>query len=60
KRAVLLDDVISTGSTLDGMRLVMEKSNTQTVAEAAIFTEGDPDKWNHIISLGNLPLFMDQ
>ena len=59
KRAVLLDDVISTGSTLDGMRLVMEKSNTQTVAEAAIFTEGDPEKWNQIISLGNLPLFMD-
>jgi adenine phosphoribosyltransferase len=59
KRAVLLDDVISTGSTLEGMRLVMEKSNTQTVAEAAIFTEGNPEKWNRIISLGNLPLFMD-
>ena len=59
KRAVLLDDVISTGSTLEGMRLVMEKSNTQTVAEAAIFTEGDPEKWNHIISLGNLPFFKD-
>ena len=60
KRVVLLDDVISTGSTLEGMRLVMEKAKAQTVAEAAIFTEGDPDKWNHIISLGNLPLFMDQ
>jgi len=59
KRAVILDDVISTGSTLEGMRLVMEKSKTQTVAEAAIFTEGDPEKWDHIIALGNLPLFPD-
>jgi adenine phosphoribosyltransferase len=59
KRAVILDDVISTGSTLEGMRLVMDKSNTQTVAEAAIFTEGDPEKWDHIIALGNLPLFPD-
>jgi hypothetical protein len=41
------------------MRLVMDKSNTQTVAEAAIFTEGDPEKWDHIIALGNLPLFPD-
>jgi adenine phosphoribosyltransferase len=59
KRAVILDDVISTGSTLEGMRLVMEKSKTQMVAEAAIFTEGDPEKWDHIIALGNLPLFPD-
>ena len=59
ERAVLLDDVISTGSTLEGMRLVMEKASAQIVAEAAIFTEGDPEKWDHILSLGNLPLFKD-
>ena len=57
KRAVLLDDVISTGSTLRGMQMVMEKAGAQVAAEAAIFTEGERDAWEQIISLGHLPLF---
>ena len=57
KRAVLLDDVISTGSTLRGMQMVMEKAGAQVAAEAAIFTEGERDDWEQIISLGHLPLF---
>ena len=57
KKAVLLDDVISTGSTLAGMKLLMEKAGAIVVAEAAIFTEGDQDNWNHIVSLGHLPVF---
>jgi adenine phosphoribosyltransferase len=58
KRTIILDDVISTGSTLNGMRLLMEKAGAEVVGEAAIFTEGDdPAAWQHIIALGNLPLF---
>ena len=57
KRVVLLDDVISTGSTLDGMRQVMEKAGAVVVSEASIFTEGDQERWSHIISLGHLPIF---
>ena len=57
KRAVLLDDVISTGSTLQGMRMVLEKSGAEAVAEAAIFTEGERAQWRQVISLGHLPLF---
>ena len=57
KKAVLLDDVISTGSTLTGMKLLMEKAGASVVAEAAIFTEGDQSNWNHIVSLGHLPVF---
>jgi adenine phosphoribosyltransferase len=58
KKAIILDDVVSTGSTLSGMRLLMERAGADVVAEAAIFTEGDdPSVWKHIISLGNLPLF---
>ena len=57
QRAILVDDVISTGSTLAGMRLLMEKAGASVVAEAAIFTEGDREEWNSIISLGHLPLF---
>lgn len=59
QRVVLIDDVISTGSTQDGMRKVMEKADAQVVAEAAILTEGDQARWSHIIALGHLPLFTD-
>lgn len=59
-RVVLLDDVICTGSTLQGMRLVMEKAGAQVVAEAGIFTEGDREKWNDIVALGHLPVFKDK
>lgn len=59
KRVVLLDDVISTGSTLEGMRQVMEKAGAVVVSEAGIFTEGDLGRWKHIVSLGHLPIFTD-
>jgi adenine phosphoribosyltransferase len=57
KKVVLVDDVISTGSTLQGMRLVMDKAGAEVVGEAAIFTEGERAQWEHIVSLGHLPLF---
>jgi adenine phosphoribosyltransferase len=59
KRIALVDDVISTGSTLQGMRLLMNKVNANVVAEAAIFTEGDRAKWTDIIALGHLPVWVD-
>lgn len=59
KQVVLMDDVISTGSTLRGMRMVMEKAGAEVVAEAGIFTEGEQDQWRHILALGHLPLFTD-
>lgn len=59
KRVVILDDVISTGSTLQGMRLIMERAGSKIIAEAAIFTEGERAKWRDVISLGHLPVFSD-
>ncbi|MBA3870328.1 MAG: adenine phosphoribosyltransferase [Anaerolineae bacterium] len=59
KRVALLDDVISTGSTLQGMRLIMGKAGAEIVAEAAIFTEGDRAAWSNIIALGHLPVWVD-
>ena len=59
KKAVIVDDVISTGSTLQGMRMILNKAGSTVVAETAIFTEGDRAQWNNIISLGHLPLFTD-
>jgi adenine phosphoribosyltransferase len=57
KRVVLVDDVISTGSTLQGMRLVLGKAGAEVVAEAAIFTEGERAQWQNILALGHLPVF---
>jgi len=59
KKVVLVDDVISTGSTLQGMRLLMEKVDAAIAAEAAILTEGDHAKWENIVALGHIPLFSD-
>ena len=59
KKVVIVDDVISTGSTLQGMRMIIEKAGAEAAAETAIFTEGERSQWMHIISLGHLPLFTD-
>ncbi len=59
KNAILVDDVISTGSTLQGMRKLVAEAGGKVIAEAAVFTEGDPAKWANIISLGHLPVFTD-
>jgi adenine phosphoribosyltransferase len=57
RRVILVDDVISTGSTLQGMRLLMDKVGAKVVGEAAVFTEGERAQWGHIHALGHLPLF---
>ena len=59
KNALLVDDVISTGSTLKGLRLLMDQANATIVGEMAVFTEGDQADWKKIISLGHLPVFTD-
>ncbi len=57
KKVVIVDDVISTGSTLQGMRLIIEKAGGLIAATAAVFTEGERAKWKDIIALGHLPIF---
>jgi adenine phosphoribosyltransferase len=59
KRVIILDDVISTGSTLQGMKLITEKAGGEVVKEVAILTEGDPSQWHDVLALGHLPLFTD-
>lgn len=58
-RVLLVDDVVSTGSTLEGMEKVMRAADAQVVARAAIFTEGDQERWSDIVALGHLPVFTD-
>ena len=59
KNVLVVDDVVSTGSTLEGMRNILTLANSNVVAEAAVFTEGAEDDWNEIVSLGHLPLFFE-
>lgn len=55
RRVALVDDVISTGSTLAGMREVVEKAGARVEAVVAVFTEGNPRP--DVLSLGHLPVF---
>lgn len=56
---LLVDDVISTGSTLEGMRQLTNEAGARVCGEMAVFTEGEESAWKSIISLGNLPVFAD-
>ena len=58
KKVILVDDVVSTGSTLKAMKHVVEKAEGDLKQVAAIFTEGDAD-WSEVIALENLPVFID-
>ncbi len=57
RNVVVVDDVISTGSTLQGMRLILQKAGAHVIADMAILTEGDRAKWQNVIALGHLPIF---
>ena len=59
KHIVIVDDVISTGSTLQGMHLIVDKAGGEVVKEVAILTEGERSQWRDILALGHLPLFTD-
>ncbi|GAA6756497.1 phosphoribosyltransferase family protein [Thermus thalpophilus] len=55
KKVAIVDDVVSTGSTLSGLRELIESVGGQVVAVLAVFTEGTPRQ--DVIALGHLPLF---
>jgi adenine phosphoribosyltransferase len=58
QQTVLVDDVVSTGSTLKGMQRIVAESGGHLSKIAAVFTEGDAD-WSQVIALANLPVFKD-
>lgn len=57
KRVIIIDDVISTGNTLEGLRRLLKEAKARVIAESAVFTEGDKEKWKDVVSLGHLPVF---
>jgi adenine/guanine phosphoribosyltransferase-like PRPP-binding protein len=56
RRVAIVDDVVSTGSTLKAMRDLVQRARGTVVGEAAIFTEGDA-LWDGVVALGHLPVF---
>ena len=55
KKVAIVDDVVSTGSTLAGLRELIESVGGEVVAVLAVFTEGTPRQ--DVVALGHLPLF---
>ena len=61
KNVVIVDDVISTGSTLHAMKTLMEMAGANPdYMIACICTEGAETDWPEVICLGHLPLFKEQ
>ncbi len=57
KRVMIVDDVISTGGSLEAMAKLVEKAGGILAGKAAVLAEGDAAKRDDIIYLEELPLF---
>ena len=58
RNVIIVDDVVSTGSTLAGMKKVVQQTQGKVSRVAVVFTEGDGN-WTDVIALGNLPVFIE-
>ncbi|MBR0127618.1 MAG: adenine phosphoribosyltransferase [Firmicutes bacterium] len=57
KRVLIVDDVISTGQSLNALINLVEKAGGEIVGKCAVLAEGDSYDREDIIVLGKLPLF---
>ncbi len=57
KRVLIVDDVISTGESLEALEALLAKCDSKAVAKAAVLAEGDAKDRDDIIYLEPLPLF---
>ena len=57
KRVVLVDDVISTGGSLEAAEKLLKKAGASILVKCAILAEGDAAKRDDILYLEKLPLF---
>lgn len=57
KRVLIVDDVISTGESLEALKQLVEKAGGKTVGMAAVLAEGDAADRDDIIFLEKLPVF---
>jgi len=57
KRVLIVDDVISTGESLEALNKLAEKAEANVVGRAAVLAEGDAANRDDIIFLEKLPVF---
>lgn len=57
KKVLVVDDVISTGESLNAIDALVEKAGGKIIGKAAVLAEGDASKRDDIIFLEPLPLF---
>lgn len=57
KRVLIVDDVISTGNSLNALENLIEETGALIVGKAAVLAEGDAKERKDIIFLEELPLF---
>jgi len=57
KRVLIVDDVISTGKSLEAVDTLVEKSGGEICAQMAVLAEGDAAQRKDILFLEPLPLF---
>ena len=57
KRILIVDDVVSTGESLEALNKLISHTGGRIVGQAAVLAEGDAAKRDDIIFLEELPLF---
>ncbi len=57
KRVLLVDDVISSGESINAIARLVSKAGGNVVGKVCILTEGDESLHSDVISLGNIPIF---
>lgn len=57
KRCLIIDDVISTGNSLDALEKIVEAAGGTVVGKMAVLAEGNAVNRKDITVLGHLPLF---
>lgn len=55
RKVAIVDDVVSTGGTLEGLRELLEEIGGEVAATLVVFTEGE--RRDDVLALGHLPLF---
>lgn len=59
KRVLIVDDVVSTGESLNALEQLVNKAGGKIVGKAFVLAEGDAADRDDIIYLEKLPLFFD-
>ncbi|NLC73238.1 MAG: adenine phosphoribosyltransferase [Ruminococcaceae bacterium] len=57
KRMLIIDDVISTGESLNAMETLVKKAGGTVAGKMAVLAEGDAKNRDDIITLAHLPVF---